>query len=136
MSETTKARKGDLILVERVSRNCYSLAAYAEAKAAGRTLPDVETDYQFGVVASATRDGQVKTWRSIGWGDELLNASDQPIRYDRRWVKSAKCVDVTGVLVAAKAHHWPGHPGQPMPFDTFEQARDFARKFASKERAG
>lgn len=25
--------------------------------------------------------------------------------------------------------HWPGHPGQPRPFDSIEEARELARPF-------
>lgn len=130
MPETTKARKGDLILVEDVSRNHYSVAAYAEAKAAGRTLPDTTTTYRFGVVASATREGEVKSWRGLGYGDEpVAGGYPMPIRNERRWVMSAKQVDIAGVLIAAKAHHWPGHPDSPMPFDTFDEAKAVAKPY-------
>lgn len=130
-AEPTKARKGDLILVERVSHNHWSLAAYEEARAAGRTLPDTETDYTFGVVASATRDGVAKTWHSVGWGDELVSTGyAQPVAsrlVNRYWIQPAKQVDVEAVLRAAKAHHWPNHPGQPRAFDTLDEAIEVAK---------
>lgn len=129
MATTAKARKGDLILVEEVTRNHYSAAAHAEAKAAGRTLAEVEKRYKFGVVASATREGEVKTWRQVGYGEEVTSHYAQPIGYANRWVLSAKAIDVVGALTAAKAHHWPGHPDQPRAFDSFDEARDLARPF-------
>jgi len=129
VSKTTKARKGDLILVEQVTANFYSVAAHAEAKAAGRTLPAVTTEYQFGAVASATREGEVKTWRAVGWGEALLSGHAEPIRYARRWVMTAKQIDVTGALIAAKGHHYAGHPGQPKPFGTYAEARECVRPF-------
>lgn len=130
MSKTTKARKGDLILVEETTRNYYSVATYAEAKAAGQTLPESETTYQFGVVASATKEGEVKAWSQLAWGDELINASSsRPIGHSRRWVMSAKTIDVAGVLTAAKSHHYPGHPGQPKPFSSFDEAKRLAQPF-------
>lgn len=127
----TKARKGDLVLVEQVSRNYWSVAAVQEAKAAGRKLPETETSYQFGVVDSATRDGVIKTWREVGYGDDLLTGGRALpfLTFDsfvRCWVLSAKKVDVDAVLRAAKAHHWPGHPGQPKPFDSFDEAQQIA----------
>jgi hypothetical protein len=134
-----KARKGDLILIERVDHNYYSVAAHEEAKAAGRELPDTETTCTFGVVASATRDGQPKTWYSVGWGDELVSTGyAQPVMsrlVNRYWVQPAKQVDVEAVLHAAKAHHYPNHPGQPKPYDTFEEARDVARQHRIEEKA-
>jgi hypothetical protein len=135
VTESTKARKGDLILVERVTRNHYSVAAYAEAKAAGRTLLDVETTYEFGVVTSATREGDVKSWQAVGWGDELLGSA-QPIRNSRRWVMPAKNIDVERLIAWVKsAHHYPDHPGQPMPFSTFDEAKWFAHFYVIEERA-
>lgn len=130
MSTTAKARKGDLILVEDISRNSWSVAAREEAKNAGRTLPDTETRYQFGIVDSATREGEVKTWRQLSGGEALVSTGyAQPMGQSRRWVLSAKQIDVTGVLKAAQAHHWPGHPDSPRPFNSYEQAREVARPF-------
>ena len=122
LSETSPARKGDLILVEYRSRPHYTARVLVEAKARGRTLPDVQTEYVFGMVASTTRDGEVRTWRETGFGDQLLMTAAQQIGRDRHWVLSAKMIDVAAALTAAKAHHWPGHPGQPQSFETFEQA--------------
>jgi hypothetical protein len=119
----TKARKGDLILVEQITRNFWSLDTRTEAQAAGRELPEVETSYTFGVVASATKDGQVKTWYAVGWGEDLVSVCHQPIGYGRRWVVSTKDIDVESALRLAKEHHWPGHPGQPRSFATFDEAK-------------
>jgi hypothetical protein len=124
------AHKGDRILVEDVTANHYTTTAHAETQAAGRTLSDTTTTYTFGLVASATREGEVKTWRRIGYGDELTTGGyAEPIRYQRRWVLSAKQVDVAGVLTAAKAHHWPGNPDQPQGFDSFDEAKAVAKPF-------
>jgi hypothetical protein len=111
-----KARKGDLIVVERVSRS-YVIGA-----------PSVETtDYAVGVVASATRDGDVKTWRALGYGDALLSDYAQGVKYARRWVVSSKEIDVEAALRGAKANHWPGHPGQPRPFDSLDEVKAVVR---------
>lgn len=125
-----KARKGDLILVERVSHNHWSLAAREEAKAAGRTLADTDITYEFGIVASATRDGVAKTWQSLGYGDALLSGYAEDVKsrlVNRYWIQPAKRVDVEAVLRAAKAHHWPNHPGQPKAFDTLDEAKAVAK---------
>lgn len=113
------ARKGDLVLVEDVSHDYVAGVGRSE-----------RVSYQFGVVASATRDGLVKSFRSIGWGDDLLSESAELLRGRRCVVASrSDLTSVEGVLVSAKAHHWPGHPGQPMPFDSVEDARDVVRPF-------
>lgn len=125
------ARKGDLILVETVHRD-YVIGQGAR----------VSTEYQFGVVASATRDGMVKTWAAVGWGDDLVSTDfrgrwvGQDIaRAARYWVVPKADVDVDGVLAAAKAHHWPGTPGQPKEYDSLDEARAVAKQHR-RESAG
>ena len=114
-----KARKGDLVLIERTERS-YVIGQ-----------PSTErTTYEFGVVHSATRDGVVKTWSSLGYGDELVSSYGRQMTHrERAYVMPKSDIDVAAVLGAAKAHHWPGHPGQPMPFDSVEEARELARPF-------
>jgi hypothetical protein len=114
-----KARKGDLVLIERTERS-YVIGQ-----------PSTEsTTYEFGVVHSATRDGIVKTWSSLAYGDELIHDYGRPLTHrERAYVMPKSDIDVTAVLEAAKAHHWPGHPGQPMPFDSIEEAKETARPF-------
>jgi hypothetical protein len=107
--------------VERVDRGHYT---------DGRGVVE-RTSYEFGVVASATRDGVAKTWCGVGWGDNLISdGCAQPVAsrlVSRYWVLSAKEIDVDGVLRAARAHHWPNHPGQPMPFASLDDAKAAAR---------
>jgi hypothetical protein len=118
---STKARKGDLVLVERIDRD-YVIGQGA-----------VEyTTYNVGVVASATRDGIAKTWRRVGWGSALISGGHaEPLQnsrlVSRYWVMPAKRIDVEAALRAAKAHHWPGHPGQPKAFDSLDEARSALR---------
>lgn len=114
-----KARKGDLVLVERTERS-YVIGQ-----------PTTETTtYMFGVVHSATREGVVKTWSPVGYGDQLLSDYGQQLTRDQRaYVMPKADIDVSGVLGAAKAHHWPGHPGQPMPFDSIDAAKSAALPF-------
>lgn len=112
------ARKGDLIVVECVS--------HSYAVKGPRT---VNTTYRVGVVDSASRTGTVKTWRAVGYGDQLLSSYAQGVKYDKHWVMSEKDVDVDGALGAAKAHHWEGHPGQPQDFDTLDEVRAALRPF-------
>lgn len=131
-SDGPRARKGDLVLVRTASHNFYSTAALMEAKAAGRELKAEDTAYTFGVVASATRDGVVKTWCAVGCGNDLVNTYAQPVGTSMCWVTSSKKIDVPGVLSAAKKHHWDNHPGQPEPFTSLEDAVSVARPFLVK----
>jgi hypothetical protein len=125
-----KTRKGDLILVERIDRDYYT---------DGRGVVE-RTSYVFGIVASATRDGTPKTWHSLGYGADLIaEGYAQPVNsrlVHRFWVMSAKDIDVTGVLRAAKAHHWPNHPDQPMPFDSLDEAKAAARPYLIRQEGG
>lgn len=112
------ARKGDLILVETVNSTYVIGQGRSES-----------TEYRFGVVGSATRDGAVKTWLGLAYGEsDLLADYAVPIRYARHWTGSAKDVDVEAVLRDAKAHHWPNHPGQPMAYATKKDALAVVRK--------
>lgn len=123
-----KARKGDLILVKKISSISYSVAAVAEARDAGRALPTASADFWFGIVASATRDGLVKTWTRINWGETLdMTGHAEKIGNCGHWTLPAKVVDVTAVLTAAQAHHWPGHPGQPQAFASYDEAVETTR---------
>jgi hypothetical protein len=125
-----KVRRGDVILVERVDRDYYT---------DGRGVVE-RTSYAFGVVASATRDGVPKAWHPVGYGDELVaEGYAQPVNsrlVNRFWVLSAKDIDVTGVLRAAKVHHWPDHPDQPMPFDSLDEAKAAARPYLRRQELG
>jgi hypothetical protein len=131
----TRARKGDLIIVETISRNAYSVAAEREARDAGRELARTVTSYGIGVVASASREGVVKAWSPVGWGGKLIGPDGDPLRGRRCWSLSSQEVDVAGALTAAKAHHWPGHPGQPKDFDTLAEAREVIRPFVKVEKS-
>jgi hypothetical protein len=118
-----KARKGDLILVGTVH------ASYGIGQGREEAL-----SYDFGVVVSATRAGLAKSWRRLGYGDDLLESAavpvpEQALRDKRVYVVSAVAIDVDAVLRAAKAHHWPDRPGQPRGFDTLSGARECARPF-------
>lgn len=116
-----KARKGDLVLIERTERT-YGIG-----------VPTTEsTTWSFGMVASAARDGVVKSYFSLAYGEggESPVSEYQSVltRNERAaYVMPKASIDVAAVLWAAKAHHWPGHPTQPMPFDSVEEAREIAR---------
>jgi hypothetical protein len=125
-----RVRKGDLILVERVDRDYYL---------DGRGVVE-RTSYTFGVVASASRDGTAKAFHRVGYGDELVSSGHvEPVNsrlVSRYWVMSTRDIDVTEVLRAAKAHHWPGHPGQPRAFETLDDAKAVARPHLTQPHGG
>jgi hypothetical protein len=111
------------VLVERTERT-YGIG-----------IPSTErTTYEFGMVASATRDGVLKSWFRIGYGDQIVSEYQSILTREERaaYVLSQSEIDVSAVLTAAKSHHWPDHPGQPMPFDSVEEAREIARPFRIK----
>lgn len=78
------------------------------------------TDYEIGVVTSVTYDGWVKRYRDA-WGSEV------DFGYKRRLYEAVAFLvpDADPVLAMeiARAHHWPGHPGQPQPFRRLDEVR-------------
>lgn len=110
--KTNAARKGDLVIVEQTRRDFIIGEGSRET-----------TTFDIAVVASATRDGRVKTYRGVGWGDDLVSSNAVPIRHERCYVSPAADVDIDATMQAAKAHHWPGHPGQPKAFDSLDDVR-------------
>lgn len=110
------ARKGDLVVVEQRTSTYFTGRGTVFA-----------TEFNVGVVASATREGTVKTWRHLGYGEDLLSTGAQPIRYDKCYVLPKSRIDVDAALVAAKLHCWPGHPTQPKAFDSIEDVRECLR---------
>lgn len=120
----TKARKGDLILVERTERNSWSTAAVAEAQAEGRELPETSACYSFGVVTSATREGHVNTYRLVGASNDLESGGSGFGVRIRYLLVSAKNIDVDGVLKAVEA--------RPV-FNALDEAQAIARAFLIRE---
>jgi hypothetical protein len=114
-----KARRGDVVLIVRTTRD-YIIGQAARER----------TDCSFALVSSITRDGMVKKVRRIAYGSDVLESAPSDLGlHDRVYVLPATDVDVTGLLAAAKAHHWPDHPNQPMPFGGVDEARELARPF-------
>lgn len=83
--------------------------------------PDL--DYQtveIMLVTSITRDGHVKATQNT-WGTTLPLARQLGVQ--QTLVVSKTEVDVDAVMAAARAHTWPGHPNQPMHYDTLAEVR-------------
>lgn len=130
-AETCQARKGDLVLSRSDEPNYWSVAVQREQQG----LPAATIRFTFGVVGSASRGGLIKSVQEIGWGDELLDQRAVPMTAQRAWLMPRAWVDMDGALRAAKAHHYPNHPGQPMPFESFEEALAAVRPYLRGESA-
>lgn len=88
-------------------------------------------DFTIGVVTSVTREGIVKRFRTAGWGTDRPGPADKQFRGK---VYMAPGIDPEAALEAAKAHTWPGHPEQPMPFRSLEEVRAVLRPVREAER--
>lgn len=117
----TPAKRG-MVLVHHETQRDY---------VTGQPVTERET-FSIGQVTSVTRDGIVKRFRGVSWGEACeWSATDQdgPAgRHFRGRVLLAPDIDPAAAVRAAKAHHWPGHPGQPMPFSSLREVRDALRE--------
>jgi hypothetical protein len=121
--KTMKARKGDLVAVQRTTRDYVTGQGSTE-----------RAEVQLAMVESVDRNGVVKSYRTVGWGDELVSDTAQkvdPVR-EKTLAVSQDRVDVRAALEAAKRHTWPNST-QPKAFDSFEEAARVAKQFALKE---
>lgn len=118
-----KARKGDLVAIERTTRD-YTIGQGSQER----------TEVQLAMVESVDRNGIVKSYRTVGWGDELV--SDNAVKIDpireKTLVGSQDRVDVRAALEAAKQHTWPDTT-QPKAYDSVEEAARVAKRFELKE---
>lgn len=103
------ARRGDLIAVTRTSRD--------HVIGRGSTTT---TRVDVGVITSVTRDGLAKAWCPIG----STTPRSLDTRHEQWKIIEAHRVRVEGVIAMVRAHHWPGHPGQIMPFDSEDELRE------------
>lgn len=103
------AMRGDLIAVTTTSRD------FLVGKGAYTT-----TRVQVGTITSITRGGIAKAWCPIG--STTPRALDP--RRDTWKIIEASRVRVEGVIAMVRAHTWPGHPDQIMPFDSEAELRE------------
>ena len=107
-----RAKRGDCVAVVRTERTYYI------------GQPNTErTSVVVGRVTSTTRDGVVK-----GLEDCQGYAMGDPGAH-RTLIIPADKVSPDDVMRVAREHHWPDHPGQPMPWDTVEALREALRPF-------
>lgn len=112
MAAFAPAKRGDLVLVVEDRRE-FIIGQEAQEYVAAVV----------GIVASIDRLGHVKRYAST-WGSVCA----MPARA-RALVVSKADIDVTAAFDAAKAHTYPGHPTQPQPFASIDEAREFLRPF-------
>ena len=110
----TKARRGDLVVLEKRTSYTTTSEGYHEA-----------TVYDVGIVASITRDGIVKAVETrYGGSTPLKNMHG----IGRTFVVPQGEINVREAAEAAWSNEWrPGYPGKP--FDSLDDLRDVVRPF-------
>lgn len=130
MTSTTKAKRGDLVAIERET-SCTSTTSTTR-----RTSIDVH------IVTSVTREGVVKATRPVHGSDlgretEYGPEKPQPIArifgLRARYVIGAQTIHVPSAIAAVLAHHYPGHPNQLQPFDSLDELRSILRPFLVRQ---
>lgn len=114
MSETQKARRGDLVVVHTLHR--YYVIGQGQQS---------HDEFTVGVVTNITRDGAVKAYRPAGFSEPL------PLAYlgralQQMYLVPQSRIDVPAALKAAEAHTWPGND-YPRYYDTLDEVKDALR---------
>ena len=117
MTTIVPAKKGDLAVVRRIGDGSGAMRVKPLIRwYVGRvTKVDRETGYVREFEYPAIGGLQKQAVGDRGWGGGL-----DPYGV---FVASSRDVKVDETIEAARAHSYPGHPGQPMPFDTVEDAK-------------
>ena len=113
-----KARRGDLaVLVATVVTHVSGEPT--------RTEEQVEVEQVTGI----TRDGTVRTTRSLVWsGGEPRDVARRHGHTSTLLLPASRVADPVGLVAALKAHTWPGHT-QPRPFPSVAAVRRTIRPF-------
>jgi hypothetical protein len=98
-------RKGDLAVIKRTR---------SDVGAAGTSTQGPRTTYEIGTVLSVNVRGIVQSARSL-YGGTIKRGQ---YAVDDIIYESSKRVDVAAAIAAARRHHYPGHPGQPMDYES------------------
>lgn len=104
------AKRGDLVAIEHESVD------YVNGK--GNQLRIAVTLHR---VTSVRRDGSVNLTTDVGWG----NSHKVDLLRERVFVIAADKVDADALTAAYRAHTYPGHPTQVMPFASVDAFREF-----------
>jgi hypothetical protein len=124
MTETTPAKRGDLVVVHTQSNDWVN-----DSPGAGHT--QTSEHFAVGVVTSVTRDGRVKLWREAGQLDNQRDHLGRPDRgqalptvgFQQTWIMQAAQIDVPGALASAAVHTWDGHSTQVKAFASLDDVR-------------
>lgn len=103
------AKRGDLAVIVSTDRT-FIIGQPAQER----------TRVECGVVRSITRDGLVRKVETV-WGG-LIEPRGQVL------IAPAATIDVEVAMQIAREHHWPNHPGQPMPWDSVRECKESLRR--------
>jgi hypothetical protein len=105
----------------RARRGIIAIAATTTLVPKLRGPVEYDHRYEIVTVTSVSRGGWVLRYRTA-WGSEIdlrrFKLGNRPT------IILASDVDTTAAEAVAKAHHWPGHPGQPQAFESLEAVRE------------
>lgn len=117
MSEVSKARHGDLVMVEL--RPSYTTSSYERIE---------QTEYKLMTVTSLFRDGRIKMVRDDRYGD-----SGYPVKFDGMlhrtgayWLLPEAAWDVRKAQRIAREHTYP-NSATPRCWQSLEDAREALR---------
>lgn len=119
MSEL-KARRGDLIVVERIERS-YTISHGSSER----------TRYDVMEVAGLFRDGRVRTVRSVAWKDSYtqeIEGKRRMLGLVQTYLLPATDIDKEAAIKAVREHTYPNST-TPMPFDSLDEIRALLRPF-------
>lgn len=86
---------------------------------------EVRQQFEVCIVTGVRRDGTVRAVRD-SWGHVRDVRTDETIH-----ILGRNDVDVDAAYAACRSHAYPGHPGQPMPFDSLDECRAMIRPYLS-----
>ena len=116
----TKAKRGDLVVIEKRTSYTTTSAGYHEA-----------TIYEVGIVTSITREGVTKAIETRYGGPTPLK---NIYGVGRTFIVSQDEIDVRAAAEAAWSNEWkPGYPGKP--FDSLDEVRSVVSPFKYQQAA-
>jgi len=113
-TKTAKAKRGDLIVIEKVERN-YTVSEGATER----------TRFDVFEVAGLFRDGRVRTVRSVAWSGSYPQELEGKRRMSglvKTYLLPAANVDKDAVVKAVTEHCYP-NSDTPMPFGSLDEVR-------------
>lgn len=106
---TTAAKRGDLVVIESTHTDFVIGSGSSKRQT-----------FEIGIVTSIDRQGIVQRIKDA-WGSPRRLYS-----WERVYIASKTSVHAEQAHEAAQTQHtYPGHPGQPMPFASLDEAKAF-----------